>query len=68
MLRRISANAFCTSAAAAEQLIAELARRHPAGVFSPVNATAAALSKPAAASRAVGASSMIDAELTGPET
>jgi hypothetical protein len=37
MLIRISPNAFCTSAAAAEQLMAELASKHPAGVLSPVN-------------------------------
>ena len=68
MLRRISANASCTSAAAEEQLIAELASKQPAGVLFPVNPIAAALSNPVAASRAVGASSMIDSEVTGPET
>ena len=35
ILRRISARALCTSAAAGEQLMAELASRHPAGVVSP---------------------------------
>ena len=67
MPRRKSLNAFCTSAAAGEQLMAELASRHPAGVLSPVKPTAEVLSKPIAASRAVGALSMIDSDVTGPE-
>jgi hypothetical protein len=42
MLRRILPNAFRPSSAADEQLIAELASRHPAGVLSPVNPIAEA--------------------------
>ena len=47
--------------------MAELASRHPAGVDLPVKPMAAVWSKPVAASRAVGALSMMDSEVMGPE-
>src|SRR5450830_9581 len=67
MRRRIAASSSFTSFAASEQLMAELANRQPAGVSVPVNPCADACRRSRAASRALGASEMMDSEVTGPD-
>lgn len=59
---RMAASSRCTSIAAAEQLIAELASRQPAGVSAPVNPMADAVSRIDAAYRAEFASTIIVSE------